>query len=121
VQRLIAPAGYSIAVATDALMAVTQVAAGAHPDLLITDVVMPTMTGPELANALRTHHPDLPVLYMSGYTAASLGPQLHLDENSMLIEKPFTRSTLLAAIRTLAGPQPTNDPTPAKQRNSMEH
>jgi two-component system, cell cycle sensor histidine kinase and response regulator CckA len=103
VQRLIEPAGYAITVATDALQAVTQVAAGAHPDLLITDVVMPTMTGPELAAALRTHRPDLPVLYMSGYTAASLGPQLHLDDNSMLIEKPFTRSTLLAAIRTLAG------------------
>jgi two-component system, cell cycle sensor histidine kinase and response regulator CckA len=106
VQRLIAPAGYTITVATDALQAVTQVAAGAHPDLLITDVVMPTMTGPELAAALRAHHPDLPVLFMSGYTAASLGPQLHLDDNSMLIEKPFTRSALLAAIRTLCGPQP---------------
>src|SRR5918912_1221897 len=106
VQRLIEPAGYTITVATDALMAVTQVAAGAHPDLLITDVVMPSMTGPELASALRTHHPDLPVLYMSGYTAASLGPQLHLDENSMLLEKPFTRSTLLGAIRSLCGPQP---------------
>lgn len=109
VQRLIAPAGYEIAVATDALMAVTQVASGARPDLLITDVVMPTMTGPELAGALRTHQPDLPVLYMSGYTAASLGPQLHLDENSMLLEKPFTRSTLLGAIRSLCGPQPTRE------------
>jgi nitrogen-specific signal transduction histidine kinase len=106
VQRLIAPAGYEITVATDALMAVSEVAAGAHPDLLITDVVMPSMTGPELAAALRTHHPDLPVLYMSGYTAASLGPQLHLDANSMLVEKPFTRSTLLGAIRSLCGPQP---------------
>jgi two-component system cell cycle sensor histidine kinase/response regulator CckA len=82
------------------------VAAGARPDLLITDVVMPSMTGPELAAALRTHRPDLPVLYMSGYTAASLGPQLHLDDNSMLIEKPFTRSTLLGAIKSLCGPQP---------------
>jgi two-component system, cell cycle sensor histidine kinase and response regulator CckA len=107
VQRLIEPAGYSITVATDALAAVTQVAAGAHPDLLITDVVMPAMTGPELAAALRTHHPDLPVLYMSGYTAASLGPQLNLDENSMLVEKPFTRSTLLGAINSLCGPQPS--------------
>ncbi|GID95291.1 hypothetical protein Adi01nite_47030 [Amorphoplanes digitatis] len=107
VQRLIAPAGYEITVATDALTAVTEVASGAQPDLLITDVVMPTMTGPELAAALRTHHPDLPVLYMSGYTAASLGPQLHLDENSMLVEKPFTRSTLLGAILSLCGPQPS--------------
>ncbi|MEV6638034.1 response regulator [Actinoplanes sp. NPDC051470] len=109
VQRLIEPAGYAITVATDALMAVTQVAAGEHPDLLITDVVMPTMTGPELANALRTHQPDLPVLYMSGYTAASLGPQLNLDANSMLIEKPFTRSTLLGAIKSLCGPQPPRE------------
>nr|BFE69299.1 hypothetical protein GCM10020092_026000 [Actinoplanes digitatis] len=107
VQRLIAPTGYEITVATDALTAVTEVASGAQPDLLITDVVMPTMTGPELAAALRTHHPDLPVLYMSGYTAASLGPQLHLDENSMLVEKPFTRSTLLGAILSLCGPQPS--------------
>ncbi|GLY05742.1 MULTISPECIES: response regulator [Actinoplanes] len=116
VQRLIEPAGYEIAVATDALMAVTQVASGTRPDLLITDVVMPTMTGPELAGALRTHQPDLPVLYMSGYTAASLGPQLHLDENSMLLEKPFTRSTLLGAIRSLCGPQPgpSNEGTSAK-------
>jgi two-component system cell cycle sensor histidine kinase/response regulator CckA len=103
VQRLIAPAGYDITVATDALSAVARVAAGAQLDLLITDVVMPDMTGPELAAALRIHHPDLPVLYMSGYTAASLGPQLHLDANSMLVEKPFTRSTLLSAIRSLGG------------------
>jgi len=120
VQRLIAPAGYEITVATDALTAVTQVAAGAQPDLLITDVVMPAMTGPELAAALRTHHPDLPVLYMSGYTAASLGPQLHLDANSMLVEKPFTRSTLLGAIRSLCGPQPVPQsvPQPVPQSSS---
>jgi CheY-like chemotaxis protein len=110
VQRMIEPAGYAITVATDALMAVTQVAAGSHPDLLITDVVMPAMTGPELASALRTHQPDLPVLYMSGYTAASLGPQLNLDANSMLIEKPFTRSALLGAIKNLCGPQPPMAP-----------
>ncbi|MFG1603623.1 response regulator [Actinoplanes sp. NPDC049265] len=118
VQRLIEPAGYTITVATDALMAVTQVAAGEHPDLLITDVVMPAMTGPELANALRTHHPDLPVLYMSGYTAASLGPQLNLDANSMLIEKPFTRSTLLGAIKSLCGPQPVRDTSPPRPEPS---
>jgi CheY-like chemotaxis protein len=106
VRRLIEPAGYAITVATDVVTAVAQVAAGAHPDLLISDVVMPTMTGPELATALRIHQPDLPVLYMSGYTAASLGPQLNLDQNSMLIEKPFTRSTLLNAIKSLCGPQP---------------
>jgi PAS domain S-box-containing protein len=106
VERLLEPAGYAVTLATDARVAVAQVAAGAQPDLLITDVVMPGMTGPELAAALRVHHPGLPVLYMSGYTAAALGPQIHLDSNSVLVEKPFTRSTLLGAVRILSGSPP---------------
>jgi PAS domain S-box-containing protein len=104
VKRLIEPAGYTVTVTTDALAAVAQVVAGAAPDLLITDVVMPAMTGPKLAAALRAHHPDLPVIYTSGYTAAALGPQVRLDANSVLVEKPFTRSSLLAAIHRLCGP-----------------
>jgi FixJ family two-component response regulator len=64
---------------------------------------MPSMTGPELAAALREHHPDLPVVFMSGYTAAALGPQIHLDGNSLMVEKPFHRSTLLSAISRLSG------------------
>ncbi|HEX8629268.1 MAG TPA: response regulator, partial [Catenuloplanes sp.] len=112
VQRMVQPSGYGVTTTTDALVAVAQVAAGAQPDLLITDVVMPAMTGPELAAALRVHQPDLPVLYMSGYTAASLGPQVTLDDNSMLIEKPFTRSTLLSAIRSLSGSTPEPPPPP---------
>ncbi len=78
-------------------------------DVALTDVQMPGLSGRELGHRIAVGFPDLPVLYMSGYTAASLGPQLNLDENSMLVEKPFTRSTLLGAIRTLCGPQPTRD------------
>jgi len=106
VLRLLEPAGYAVTVATDARAAVSQLTNGTQPDLLITDVVMPGMTGPQLAAALREHHPGLPVLYMSGYTAAALGPQIHLDDNSALVEKPFTRSTLLSAIRSLSGCEP---------------
>jgi two-component system, cell cycle sensor histidine kinase and response regulator CckA len=113
VKRLVEPVGYAVTVCTDARLAVAQVAGGGvSPDLLITDVVMPAMTGPELATALRAHRPDLPVIFMSGYTAAALGPQIHLDNNSMLVEKPFSRSTLLGAIRSLCGSQPAADPTP---------
>jgi PAS domain S-box-containing protein len=103
VQRLVEPAGYTVAVCTDPREAVARVAAGARPDLLITDVVMPAMTGPELAAALREHQPDLPVVYTSGYTATALGPQIDLDPNSVLVEKPFTRSSLMAAISHLCG------------------
>jgi two-component system, cell cycle sensor histidine kinase and response regulator CckA len=103
VQRLVEPAGYAVTVCTDPREAVAQVAAGTRPDLLITDVVMPAMTGPELAAALRRHQPDLPVVFTSGYTAAALGPQIDLDPNSVLVEKPFTRMNLMAAISHLCG------------------
>jgi PAS domain S-box-containing protein len=105
VRRLVEPAGYTVTVCTDPREAVAQVAAGTRLDLLITDVVMPAMTGPELAAALRKHQPDLPVVYTSGYTAAALGPQIDLDRNSVLVEKPFTRSSLMAAISHLCGSQ----------------
>jgi CheY-like chemotaxis protein len=99
VQRLIEPAGYTITVATDALTAVGQVAAGARPDLLITDVVMPSMTGPELAAALRTHRPDLPVLYMSGYTAASIDEQDVVEPGTSFLRKPFALAEMLGKVR----------------------
>ncbi|GAA0805614.1 response regulator [Spirilliplanes yamanashiensis] len=108
VQRFVERAGYGVTVVTDARDAAAKVAAGAPVDLLITDVVMPEMTGPELAATLREHHPALPVIFMSGYTAAALGPQVTLDGNSLMVEKPFHRSTLLSAITTLSGPPPEN-------------
>ncbi|GAB1692278.1 response regulator [Krasilnikovia sp. M28-CT-15] len=106
VERLLQPAGYTITVLTDTREAVEAVRTGAKPDLLITDVVMPNMTGPELAEAVRAHRPGLPVVYMSGYTAAALGPQIQVDANSVLLEKPFTRSGLLDAIQRLTGTLP---------------
>lgn len=102
IRRLLEPAGYTVTVCTDAENALAAFAAIHNPSLLITDVVMPGMTGPELATAMRERHPGLPVLFMSGYTAAALGPQVQLDGNSGLVEKPFNRSTLLAAVQQLS-------------------
>jgi CheY-like chemotaxis protein len=104
IHRLLEPAGYVVTVSTNAETAIDTFATIANPTLLITDVVMPGMTGPELAAAMRDRHPGLPVLYMSGYTAAALGPQVHLDENSALVEKPFNRSTLLTAVERFTRP-----------------
>jgi CheY-like chemotaxis protein len=104
IRRLLEPVGYAVTVSTDAETALDTFASVTDPALLITDVVMPGMTGPELAAALRARHPGLPVLFMSGYTAAALGPQVHLDENSALVEKPFNRSTLLTAVERFTSP-----------------
>jgi two-component system, cell cycle sensor histidine kinase and response regulator CckA len=98
IRRLLEPAGYTVTVSTDAEAALAEFSSVRSPSLLITDVVMPGMTGPALAAALRLRHPGLPVVYMSGYTAAALGPQVQIDGNSGLVEKPFNRTILLAAV-----------------------
>jgi PAS domain S-box-containing protein len=72
---------------------------GAAINLLITDVVMPRMTGRELAERLSSTQPDMRVLFMSGYPG-SLGTQAGLLENAIdLLEKPFTSLVLVARVR----------------------
>jgi CheY-like chemotaxis protein len=65
-------------------------------DLLLTDVVMPQMRGPELAARLRVQRPDLPVVFMSGYTGESL-ENAGVDAGELL-EKPFGTDALLARV-----------------------
>jgi PAS domain S-box-containing protein len=103
IRYLLQPAGYTVTVATDPHTALTYVNTSLRPDLLVTDVVMPGMTGPELAVTLRVRHPELRVLYMSGYTSAVLGQPEELDEHSGFIQKPFNRDTLLAAVHRIWG------------------
>jgi len=62
--------------------------------LVLTDLVMPEMLGTELAQILASSHPDLPVIFMSGYADVA-GP---IKDTSRLIEKPFTSSKLLSAV-----------------------
>jgi len=93
IRHLLQRAGYPVTVATDP----RAVPADIEPDLLLTDVVMPGMTGPEFAATLRQRHPSLRVLYMSGYAAAALDPESGPDDTN-LIQKPFNRETLLAAV-----------------------
>jgi DNA-binding response OmpR family regulator len=69
--------------------------------LLLTDVVMPGLSGPDLAKRLCIGRSDLPVLYMSGYTDEALGPHGVLEEGIALLEKPFTRGSLLRKLREL--------------------
>jgi CheY-like chemotaxis protein len=78
---------------------------GAAIDLLLTDVVMPHMSGPELADALRASRPALPVLFMSGYSDEAFARHGGRAGGVVLLEKPFTRSELSRAVRdVLAAP-----------------
>jgi PAS domain S-box-containing protein len=67
-------------------------------DLLLSDVIMPGMSGPRLAELLGARHAGLPVLYMSGYSNGLLGTTHVLDPDIAFIEKPFTAHELLRRI-----------------------
>ena len=66
-------------------------------DLLLTDVVMPSMTGPELAERLVERRPGVGVLFMSGYSAAAVADRSALIAD--LLEKPFTIEQLACKVR----------------------
>lgn len=70
-------------------------------DLLITDVIMPEMNGKDLSLKILEYQPDLPCLFISGYTAEFLAPQNILDSDTILLEKPFKISDLAEKVREL--------------------
>jgi PAS domain S-box-containing protein len=72
-------------------------------DLLVTDVVMPGGSGPELASLLKHLNPELKVLFMSGYTGDLLAQHGVLNPGTLLLEKPFTIDTLMSSVREALG------------------
>jgi two-component system, cell cycle sensor histidine kinase and response regulator CckA len=66
---------------------------------MLTDVVMPGMSGPELARQLAPARPEMRVLFASGYTAHILSDPGVLSSGRAFIAKPFTPDDLLAKVR----------------------
>jgi two-component system cell cycle sensor histidine kinase/response regulator CckA len=99
-ERILVDSGYQVLVAADVHEALEIAGDGRTKlDLLLTDVVMPTLSGNELAKRVAAFRPDLPVLYMSGYADDVILNRGALDAAVELIQKPFTRRTLLTRIR----------------------
>jgi PAS domain S-box-containing protein len=99
-ERILQAAGYSTVCAHDGHEALALLASDAEPvDLLLTDVVMPGMSGHELASRVKTSHPQLKVLFTSGYLhdvfpdPARLAPDVHF------LGKPYSPSTLTSKVR----------------------
>jgi two-component system cell cycle sensor histidine kinase/response regulator CckA len=93
-------AGYTVLLA-ESPVAAERIAAS-HPGpihLMLTDVVMPGMRGPELAERLIRLRPDLRVLYMSGYTDDAIAHHGFLDAGTEFLQKPFTPLRLTQKIR----------------------
>jgi len=90
-------AGYDVTAAADGRAALDIVACSdAPPDLVVTDVVMPRLGGVGLATELRRDHPDLPVLFMTGYADETSRAGLH---GAQVLIKPFMMGDLAECVR----------------------
>jgi CheY-like chemotaxis protein len=95
-------AGYTVVEASDGVDA--ERVAAAHPgrlDILLTDIVMPGVRGPELADRLRLARSGLRVVYMSGFRDTASLADVERGE-AIFLAKPFVGSALLGAIRRAA-------------------
>ena len=70
-------------------------------DLILTDIIMPQMSGTELIERILTHHPDIKVLYMSGYTDNTLVDHGLLADEKYFIQKPFSSANLVEKVRLI--------------------
>ncbi|MEX2181739.1 MAG: ATP-binding protein [Gemmatimonadaceae bacterium] len=98
--RVLAMQGYRVlnaATGTDALAVVA--AQAERVDLLLTDMVMPGMTGPELATAMVAKYPGLKVIFTSGYSADAVARQFGISEASHFISKPYGLADLAREVR----------------------
>ena len=97
--------GYRVTEAASASEALTiYEQEGTQIDLILTDVVMPYMSGWELVERLSKMRPGIKALLMSGYAGNVITSQRMLDENTKFIEKPFSPAELACKIREVLGP-----------------
>jgi PAS domain S-box-containing protein len=96
VERTLRRLGYDVTVAARPEEAI-ELAAGRRYDALVTDVVMPGLTGDEVAARIRAAQPEMPVVFMSGYTSSVL--DLKLGSRDAFTPKPVSAGRLARAVR----------------------
>jgi two-component system, cell cycle sensor histidine kinase and response regulator CckA len=97
--RLLARAGFEVAAAEDKKGALAALDAG-KVDLVVTDVIMPEQSGPELVRLLRRERPELAALYVSGYAGEAL-LEHGLSQDDAFLQKPYMPALLIGRIREL--------------------
>ena len=103
-ETVLSQLGYRVSAAANGLEALQLVRdQGLEPDLVATDVIMPGMSGAEMAQRLRSTRPGLAVLFMSGYPDETIDPHGVLAPGTPFIQKPFTKRALAAKVRETLG------------------
>ncbi|WP_375426787.1 response regulator [uncultured Sphingomonas sp.] len=97
-ERALTRQGYTVLTAENGEVALDLLERNGRPDLLISDVVMPTMDGPTMVRLVRERYPDLPIVFMSGYAEEQLRNSIDLD-NIAFLPKPFSVQQLAEVAR----------------------
>lgn len=101
-REILESCGYSVIEAGNGVDALEKIRTkNANVDLMITDIVMPEMGGRELAERMASQHPNLKVLYTSGYTDDAVVRHGIVGESTNFLQKPFTFNALSRKVRTL--------------------
>ena len=88
-ERALTRAGYAVTCCSDGEEGLAEITNGGEFDLIVSDVVMPGMDGPAMARGIRELHPELPVLFMSGYAEEQLRKDIDIPKMHF-IAKPFS-------------------------------
>ncbi len=100
VTQALKKAGYQVLAATSGKEALAHAAANKGAiDLVLTDVIMPELGGPEMVQRLRQTHPGTSIIYMSAYAEELVQERGILQKDTSFIEKPFTQASLLLKVR----------------------
>jgi CheY-like chemotaxis protein len=102
VRQTLEKLGYQLLVAASGREAIESAERHEGPiNLVITDVIMPQMSGRQTAERLKVSRPDVQVLYISGYTESAILRTNSLEEDQSFLQKPFTPLTLARRVRDL--------------------
>jgi len=100
-QTILTQAGYNVLTLYRRAEVISLLESHSDPiDLLLTDVVMPEISGQELVTLVRARWPNIRVIYMSGYSSDDLAD---IDPNAAFLQKPFTPTELMTKIRNVIG------------------
>jgi CheY-like chemotaxis protein len=101
VERVLSEAGYATTVASDGPEALEAASRMEQLDLVVTDVMMPQMTGDELGRRLRAERPTVKVLYLTGFSDRLFKEKVTLWADEAFLDKPCTVKGLLEAVALL--------------------